>query len=257
MAYKVKLDIFEGPFDLLVYLIEHAKMSIFDINVSEITTQYLAYIAEMKARDVAVTQEFMVLAAELIELKSRMLLPRNEEGAEGQEDEDPRSGLVARLLEYKRYKEMAAFLEEQAEAAAHSHAKPQEDLSAYVGEPEELLKTDMGAFVKAFYAFLFRKQRLDEVRRVYERVERQRMSVETRITQIRSLFRNKKKLMFSEMIKEDTSPYNQVITFMSLLELIKEKSVEATQKKRFGDIAVRLIEEGETPEVPSEERGLS
>ncbi len=242
MAYKVKLDIFEGPFDLLVYLIEHAKMSIYDIKVSEITSQYLAYIAEMKAQDVAVAQEFMVLAAELIELKSRMLLPKSaQEEGEG-EEEDPRADLVSRILEYKQYKEMAGFLEEQAEAAAHSRTKPQEDLTPYVGDPEELLKTDMNAFVKAFYAFLFRKQRLDEMRRVYERVERQRMSVENRILQIRDMFRGKKKLMFSEMIKEDSSPYNQVVTFMSLLELIKQKSVTAEQKKRYGDIAVKLVE---------------
>ena len=243
MAYKVKLDIFEGPFDLLVYLIEHAKMSIYDIKVSEITTQYLRYIAEMKAQDVAVAQEFMVLAAELIELKSRMLLPRSADEETGEEEEDPRADLVARILEYKQYKEMAAFLEEQSDAAAHSRTKPQEDLSAYADDPEELLKTDMNAFVKAFYAFLFRKQRIEEMRRVYERVERQRMSVENRILQIRELFRGKKKLLFSEMIKEDTSPYNQVITFMSLLELIKQKSVTAEQKKRYGDITVKLIEE--------------
>ena len=242
MAYKVKLDIFEGPFDLLVYLIEHAKMSIYDIRVSEITTQYLQYIAEMKAQDVAVAQEFMVLAAELIELKSRMLLPRSADEETGEEEEDPRADLVARILEYKQYKEMAAFLEEQSDAAAHSRTKPQEDLSAYADDPEELLKTDMNAFVKAFYAFLFRKQRIEEMRRVYERVERQRMSVENRILQIRELFRGRKKLMFSEMIKEDTSPYNQVITFMSLLELIKQKSVTAEQKKRYGDITVNLIE---------------
>ena len=243
MAYKVKLDIFEGPFDLLVSLTEHAQMSIYDIRVSEITTQYLQYIAEMKAQDVAVAQEFMVLAAELIELKSRMLLPRSADEETGEEEEDPRADLVARILEYKQYKEMAAFLEEQSDAAAHSRTKPQEDLSAYADDPEELLKTDMNAFVKAFYAFLFRKQRIEEMRRVYERVERQRMSVENRILQIRELFRGKKKLLFSEMIKEDTSPYNQVITFMSLLELIKQKSVTAEQKKRYGDITVKLIEE--------------
>ena len=189
MAYKVKLDIFEGPFDLLVYLIEHAKMSIYDIRVSEITTQYLQYITEMKAQDVAVAQEFMVLAAELIELKSRMLLPRSADEETGEEEEDPRADLVARILEYKQYKEMAAFLEEQSDAAAHSRTKPQEDLSAYADAPEELLKTDMNAFVKAFYAFLFRKQRIEEMRRVYERVERQRMSVENRLLQIRELFR--------------------------------------------------------------------
>ena len=242
MAYKVKLDIFEGPFDLLVYLIEHEKMSIYDIRVSEITTQYLQYIADMQAQDVAVAQEFMVLAAELIELKSRMLLPRQAEDEAAGEEDDPRADLVSRILEYKRYKEMAAFLEEEAQAAAHSRSKPQEDLTPYVGDPEELLKTDMNAFVKAFYAFLFRKQRLDEMRRVYERVERQRMSVENRIVQIRDMFRTKKKLLFSEMIREDSSPYNQVITFMSLLELLKQKSVTAEQKKRFGDITVKLVE---------------
>lgn len=240
MAYKVKLDVFEGPFDLLVYLIEHARMSIYDIRVSEITTQYLEYIAEMQAQDVAVAQEFMVLAAELIELKSRMLLPRPASDEEAKE-EDPRAELVSRILEYRQYRDMAAFLEEQAEAASHSHAKPQEDLSPYTAQPDELLRTDMNAFVKAFYAFIFRRQKLDEMRRVYERVERQRMSVESRMVQIRDMFRGRSRLMFSEMVKEDFSPYNQVITFISLLELLKEKSVSAEQKRRYGDISVRLL----------------
>lgn len=240
MAYKVKLDVFEGPFDLLVYLIEHARMSIYDIQVSEITTQYLEYIAEMQAQDVAVAQEFMVLAAELIELKSRMLLPRPASDEEAKE-EDPRAELVSRILEYRQYRDMAAFLEEQAEAASHSHAKPQEDLSLYTAQPDELLRTDMNAFVKAFYAFIFRRQKLDEMRRVYERVERQRMSVESRMVQIRDMFRGRSRLMFSEMVKEDFSPYNQVITFISLLELLKEKSVSAEQKRRYGDISVRLL----------------
>ena len=248
MAYKVKLDVFEGPFDLLVYLIEHAKMSIYDIRVSEITTQYLQYIAGLQAQDVAVAQEFMVLAAELIELKSRMLLPKSTQSEAAEAEEDPRADLVSRILEYKRYKEMAALLEEEADAAAHCRTKPQEDLTPYMGDAEELLRTDMNAFVKAFYAFLFRKQRLDEMRRVYERVERQRMSVENRIAQIRKLLFGKKKLLFSEMIREDSSPYNQVVTFMSLLELLRQKSVTAEQKKRFGDITVRLVEQPQQEE---------
>lgn len=248
MSYKVKLDVFEGPFDLLVYLIEHSRMSIYDIKVSEITTQYLDYIAEMKACDVAVAQEFMVLAAELIELKSRMLLPRPAPVPGEEEEEDPRADLVSRILEYKQYKQAAAFLALQAEQESHVHTKPGEDLDSYAGQSEELLKTDMNAFVKAFYGFLFRKQRIDEVRRVYERVERQRMSVENRIAQIRDLFKEKKKLLFSEMIKEDSSPYNQVITFMSLLELIKDKAVVAEQKKRYGDISVRLVSNWEDKE---------
>ena len=243
--YKVKLEQFEGPMDLLVYLIEHARMSIYDIQVSEITAQYLDYIAEMKRQDVAVAQEFMVLAAELIELKSRMLLPGSEEASAEEDPEDPRSALVARILEYKQFKEAAAFLAEQQEAVEHIHTKPQEDISRYTDDPDELLKSDLDKFAAAFRAFLFRKQRLGEMRRTYERIERQRMSVETRIAQIRGLFTRfkKKKMMFSEMLEDDSSRFNKVITFMSLLEMLKDNRVRAEQKKRFGDISVSLTEE--------------
>jgi len=243
--YKVRLEQFEGPMDLLVYLIEHARMSIYDIKVSEITAQYLDYIAEMKRQDVAVTQDFMVLAAELIELKSRMLLPGAEEQEVSADEEDPRSGLVARILEYKQFREAASFLAEQQEAAEHIHTKPQEDISRYTEDPDELLISDLDKFAAAFRAFLFRKQRIGEMRRNYERIERQRMSIETRISQIRELFSRfrKKKIMFSEMVKEDGSRFNKVITFMSLLEMLKDRRVNAEQKKRFGDIAVSLTEE--------------
>ena len=230
--------------DLLVYLIEHARMSIYDIRISEITAQYLAYIEEMKRQDISVAQEFMVLAAELIELKSRMLLPGSEEAAENGE-EDPRSELVARILEYKQYKEMAEFLGDQQELTWHVHTKPQEDLGRYTGEADELLKTDMDQFAEAFRAFLFKKQRMEEMRRRYERIERQRMSVETRIGQIVSMFRSRKRkqILFSEMVEDDQSRFNKVVTFMGVLEMLKERRIDAEQKKRFGDISVTLTEE--------------
>ena len=242
MSYKVKLDVFEGPFDLLVYLIEHARMSIYDIQVSEITTQYLDYIEQMKANDINVTQDFMVLAAELIELKSRMLLPKSEPPEEGEEPEDPRSELVSRILEYKQFKEMADFFRDQEELMQHVHTKPQEDLSVYEDEPDEILRSGTDQFVAAFRAFLFRRQKLDEMKKTYERIERQRMSLENRIAQIRDMFVGKKKLMFSSMLGKDKGAYNKVITFMALLEMLKNKSVSAEQKKRFGDITVSLTE---------------
>ena len=103
MSYRVKLNIFEGPFDLLVYLIEHARMSIYDIRVSEITTQYMAYIEQMQEADINPASEFMVLAAELLELKSKMLLPRKPvEEDSGAGYEDPRTELVEKLKEYKK-----------------------------------------------------------------------------------------------------------------------------------------------------------
>ena len=245
MVYKVKLPSFEGPFDLLVYLIEQNKMSVYDIKVSEITSQYIEYIRKAKEQNVDLAQEFMVMAAELIEIKSRMLLPQSPKTSEEEEPEDPRARLVARIIEYKQFKEMAAFLAEQEEINSHVHAKPAEDLSAFEGEEEELLRGDLSHFANAFIAFLHRKQRLEEMHRTYERVERARMSMENRIMQMTEYFRTRKIMKFSEMIKDDDSPFNKVITFMSLLELVKQHAVSAEQKKRYGDITIRRVEAGE------------
>lgn len=240
--YKVKLDIFEGPFDLLVYLIEKSRMSIFDIQVSEITTQYLAYIEELKAQDVSIAQEFMVLAAELIELKSKMLLPIEAEATEESQAEDPRAGLVQKILEYKQFKEIAHFLEEESEVASHIHSKPQEDINAYRGEEDILLKGDMQQFIEAFTLFISKKKRMEEVRKRYERIERQRVSIEERIAQIRNFFKTKIKVLFSELITNDKSRFNKVATFVGLLELLKQGEVKATQEEKYGDITVELRE---------------
>ena len=127
--YKVKLQSFEGPFDLLVYLIENAEMSIYDIKISEITTQYLAYIKAMEERDVALAAEFMVLASSLIEIKSKMILPRMTEDGQALVEEDPRTELVTRLVEYKQFKEIAEMLEQREEHSFNIFEKPQEDIS--------------------------------------------------------------------------------------------------------------------------------
>ena len=173
MGYKVKLPLFEGPFDLLVYLIENARMDIYDIRVSEITAQYLEYIENMQQMDVSVSSEFMVLAAELIELKSRMLLPRQSADPDQAPPEDPRSELVERLLEYKRYKELAAELGERAEKNALIYEKPQEDISAYLENPDIYLSLTVENFVSAFELFLQKERRVAEVKAHYQRIERE------------------------------------------------------------------------------------
>lgn len=242
MIYKVKLQEFEGPFDLLVYLIEQNRMSVYDIKVSEITAQYMEYIRRAKTQNVELAQEFMVMAAELIEIKSRMLLPQEASAEPGEEPEDPRTRLIARILEYKQFKEMAEFLKDQEEITSHIHTKPAEDLSSYTGEPEELLTGSIDKFAEAFMAFIHRKQRLEEMHRTYERIERARMSVEHRITQMTAFLKKKREMKFSEMIKDDDSPFNRVITFVSLLELLKQHSVVAEQKKRYGDITIKRVD---------------
>ena len=243
MKYKVRLDVFEGPFDLLVYLIERSKMNIYDIQISEITTQYLDYVKKMQEMDIELAQDFMVLAAELIHIKTRMLLPAEKSAAgEEMQIEDPRADLVRRLVEYKQFKEMGIFLDQQAEINSHIHSKPAEDLEGYMGEPEEIIKGSLSEFAQAFMEFILKTQRIEEMHRIYERIERQKMSMENRIAQVVDILNKKQSTSFSELIEGDDSNFNKVITFMSILELLRERSITAQQKKRYGDIILRKAE---------------
>ena len=184
MSYKVKLPTFEGPFDLLVYLIENAQMSIYDIQVSEITGQYLAYIKAMQEMDFTVGTEFMVLAATLIDIKSKMILPRTTVDGTTVLEEDPRSELVERLLEYKRFKKAAEILAEQEEYMSFVYEKPQEDISAYLEEPDIA------------------------------------------------------KLNFKDLIPDKKDRYDVVVTFTSVLQMMRDKYLDAEQKHIYGEIMI-------------------
>lgn len=245
MSYKIKLDIFEGPFDLLVYLIENARMSVYDIQVSEITDQYINYIEGMKALDVNVATEFMVLAATLIEIKSKLLLPRMNADGEGLLEEDPRTELVQRILEYKRFKTAAELLELQEEKNQRIFEKPKEDLAPYTREADEYLNLDLNQFVKTFHLFLQKKKRLEEIKSNYARVERQKISVESRIEYIINLFRSKskKRLNFKELLTPESNRYEVVLTFVSMLEMIRQKAITARQNMNFGEIYLNLNEQ--------------
>ena len=246
MSYRVRLNVFEGPFDLLVYLIEHAQMSIYDIRIAEITEQYVEYISRMQEADINVSTEFMVLAAELLEIKSRMLLPRSapaEDGSEGYED--PRTELVARLREYKLFKELSHMLEEQYDQTAQRLEKPQEDLSEFTGEPDEYLSLDMDQFTAAFELFLQRKKNLEEIRAHHIRTEKQRITTELRMNEIRDYFRTQgvTRTDFRELVPHRDDRFDISVTFSSVLEMMKEHRLEAEQKKLFGDITVSATEQ--------------
>lgn len=248
MSYKVKLPLFEGPFDLLVYLIENARMNIYDIKISEITEQYLAYLSEMQSMDVSVSTEFMVLAATLIDIKSRMILPRNQAGSEDELMEDPRSELVERILEYKRYKELAGILGEKAEEAALIFDKPKEDISIYLDNPDEYLSLTLDKFVSAFELFLQREKRLADVRARYQRVEREKSTIESRIRYIASrlksaMGRGVRKLSLRELIPNKKDRYDIVVTFTSVLQMMKDKVIDAEQQKNYGEITISPIAE--------------
>lgn len=241
MSYRVRLSKFEGPFDLLVYLIEHARMSIYDIRIAEITDQYIDYVNTMKEANVELASEFMVLAAELLEIKSKMLLPRTRPDKTGNEVyEDPRSELAERLAEYKKYREIASMLEERYARTSESMEKPQEDLAQYTGEPDEYLNLDITKFMEAFRTFLTRKRRLDEIRTHYVRTEKQRITTERRIDDIKSFFIKNSipETSFANLVHDKDDKYDISVTFSSVLEMMKEKKLDAEQKKLFGEIRV-------------------
>jgi segregation and condensation protein A len=235
----VKLNIFEGPFDLLVYLIENAEMSIYDIRISEITAQYLRYIRGMDEKDVMAYAEFLVLAATLIEIKSKMLLPRIT--PEGEELPDPRADLTRKLIEYTRFKRRAAALEERREAAALKFAKPREDLAPWTDEPDEYLTLEMDQFIAAFKAFIYKRQKNEEIRRMRDRALRDKVSVATKKTFIeRALAKMKGGLAkFRDLLAPDADRYDKVVTFVSLLEMVKSGVISVRQSGNFREIEVQ------------------
>ena len=241
MKYRVKLDVFEGPFDLLVYLIENANMSIYDIRVAEITAQYMAFIEKAKLLDVALASEFLVLAATLVELKSKMLLPRTKIDDEGNiEFEDPRNELVSRLLEYKRFKNAAELLEQYEEQSLLTFEKPKEDISRYTNEPDIYLSLDIKHFITAFNQFLIRKKRLAEIKKDYEATEDPRQTTEEKMDYILNVFKvkNKRTVSFRDILQSDKDKYEIVLAFAAILEMARVKAIKLKQRVPFGDIRI-------------------
>lgn len=249
--YKVKLQSFEGPFDLLVYLIESAEMSIYDIRISEITSQYLDYIRAMEEQNIEVAQEFMVLAASLIEIKSRMILPRVNEEGEPVIEEDPRKELVQRILEYKHFKEISEAFKIREERMSHVYSKPQEDISEYLNNPDEYLSLDIGSFAAAFRLFIQRKQRIEAVRKHYTRIERERSTMEHRIGSILKTVRKSLGSVFNfrDLVEDKKDKYDIIVTFSSLLEMAKERVVNVEQKNNYGNIEVSAGENVEKDDI--------
>ena len=250
MSYKVKLPVFEGPFDLLVYLIQNARMSIYDIEISEITAQYMRWIKHMEETSFEVASEFMVLAATLLKIKSEMILPRPEKSQEGNNLEDPREQLVEKIIEYKKAKYCAELLDESFQENLKVYTKPAEDISQYVENPEEYLNLEMPAFIKAFQEFLGRKQREEEVRRRYVTVEKEKETVNSRMIYIKSKLdmAGNKGVDLVNLVPEGGTRYDLVISFISVLQLIRDNKADAEQNSLFGRIMVKPALFGEEKE---------
>lgn len=241
--YKVRIDQFEGPFDLLVYLLENARMDIYDIKVAEITEQYIAYLKEMDELDIDVASEFIVLAAVLIRLKSHMLLPRMTDAGEIMIEEDPRTELAGRLLEYVKTKKIAEMLQQREERNLAIHEKPAEDMSKYLDNPDEFLVLTEEQMVNAFILFLTKKKKVEEVTKRYQRVRRAKETIEARIkymseTLDKKFKEGKGRVSFTELLPEAPDRYDVMLSFMSLLAMVKNQECDAEQKENFGEITL-------------------
>jgi segregation and condensation protein A len=251
MGILVKLPAFEGPLDLLLHLIESNKIDIYDIPIVTITDQYMEYIRAMEATDLNVMSEFLVMAATLLEIKAKMLLPAevDEEG----EEIDPRAELVERLLEYKMYKYMALELKDRRSLAArtlYKEATIPEEVAAYI-EPVDLEKlvgdTTLKQLNDIFQSILRRQEdKMDPVRSKFGTIEKEEVSLEDRMTYVEHRLTKKGRFSFRSLMEGEArhSKVRVIVTFLAVLELMKEGKLRVQQEETFGEI---MIEAGTEP----------
>lgn len=239
MEYKVMINEFEGPLDLLLHLIKESSIEIVDIKIDEIAKQYLNYIEAMEELNLDIASEYLIMAAELIEMKSSTLLP-NKKQEEDTYEEDPREQLINRLLEYKRYKEMTEVFNELEEIRKQVHTKEPEDLRIYHETDEVELDEDitLDALLEAFKKFIERKQ---QEKPLHTKITKKEYSVSKRSHEIRSLLKRKKKVMFEELFDIYSKDY-VVVTFLSILDLTRKQELEIVQEHNFSPIALAIKE---------------
>jgi len=241
MSYTVKLEVFEGPFDLLFHLIEKAKVDIYNIPIAQITKQYLEYLNALNTFDLEIASEFLLMAATLIEIKSKMLLPDKKEDqiAMDLEADDPMQDLVLRLLEYKKFKNAAEEFKKREELYKKVFYKAQEQLDQYIDhDTQELIDLDLNYLLEAFQKLFTKKQSLQEKESFVRRIERDEISIEFKIGQIKELLVLKQHLSFHELILNSHSKTEAIVTFLALLELMKIKFLSVRQDKIFDDIII-------------------
>lgn len=246
MAIPVKLEVFEGPLDLLLHLIDRNKIDIYDIPIAMITEQYLEYVAKMERRDMDVMSEFLVMGATLLNIKSRMLLPREEK--EGEEQEDPRQELVERLLEYKKYKYMSYELKDlQVDASRVLFKKPTIPDEVMQYQPkvnmEELIGDLTLSRLHSIFQMVIRKQtdKIDPIRSRFNRVEKEAVTLPEKMEEIREYARKHNRFNFKELLEEQSSKIEVIVTFLGILELMKEGSLTVVQNSLFADMEMEYI----------------
>lgn len=234
MDYNIKIDAFEGPLDLLLHLIKEKNVDIYDISIEEITKSYLDYINKMEELNINIASSYLVMAAELMEIKSKSLLPKVENEEDNEEEEVSRENLINKLVEYKKYKEMTEVFKELEINRNNIYIKPPENINNYVNNEIYNEEIEIDKLVEAIKNFLNRKELEKPLK---TKITNKEYSVKERKNSIRNIIRNKKRVEFTELFEEYNKSYIAV-TFLSVLELVKEHELKISQDKNFDNIFI-------------------
>lgn len=246
MELNVKLQKFEGPLDLLLHLIDKNKVNIYDIPISDITNQYMQYLNEMKKQDLNIMSEFLVMAATLLDIKARMLLPKevNEEG----EEEDPRSELVEQLLEYKMYKYISFELKDrqlEAEKSIYRQESLPEEVKKYTPPIDMELLCDGITLQKLDIIFksVMKKQvdKIDPVRSKFGKIEKEEVSLEDKMSNLSSFAKENREFSFRKLLEQACTKMEMIVTFLAILELMKTGILRIKQEELFEDIQITSL----------------
>ncbi|MCM8779568.1 MAG: segregation/condensation protein A [Candidatus Omnitrophica bacterium] len=232
MSYKIKLEVFEGPLDLLLYLVKRDHLNIYDIPIASVTEQYLRYLELMRLLDLNIAGEFLVMAATLLQIKSKMLLPP-EEKPQGEEQVDPREKLVQQLLEYQRFKEVAQTLRQMEEKRQDVFKRPKVDSAAITPEKEVYFEASIFDLISAF------SSALKEVpKELFYEVVKDEFTVEEKVHTILHMLLDTPHILVFELFNKAKNKHEIVAIFLAILELIRLKEIKVVQHRHFDPIEI-------------------
>lgn len=246
MGIPVKLEVFEGPLDLLLHLIDKNKIDIYDIPIVEITNQYMEYIRNMQSKDLNIMSEFLVMAATLLDIKCKMLLPK--EVNEQDEEVDPRQELVEQLLQYKMFKYMAGELKDRqfdSQFMMFKQATIPKEVLKYK-EPvnlDELLEDLTLSKLNEIFKDVMKRQenKIDPVRSKFGKIEKEEVPLPQKMTYVEEYARTHRYFSFRHLLEEQNSKMHVVVTFLAVLELMKTGAIHVEQDETFGDIKIESL----------------
>lgn len=237
MHYVTKINEFEGPLDLLLHLIKKSNIDIYDISLSDITDQYLEYIHQMEELNLDIASEYLVMATELLEYKSRSLLPKKIE--DDKEEEDPKEELIKRLVDYKKYKEITSEFKKLEDIRSEIYTKTPSNINEYDEKVINNSELSVNDLISAFKKFIDRKE---YEKPLNTKITTKELSVSDIIIKIKEILKTKNEVNFIDLFDKLTKDY-VVVTFLSILEMSKNKEIEIKQDNNFGNIIIKEVKE--------------